>query len=151
MIKGATAFDTCKDLLKMASEKNSIIREILAEVLLVGHLDKKTYVLEHQGSCSRPMKAEYKRVSEASTYSEHMCRLLDGLSDDQQLNMNYLMSFWDVRSKAFAINVFKVGLKISKELDISASVLGTPDVFRKQKIKKANKGKCPKHPYMYHK
>lgn len=91
MIEGDTAFDTYKELFKMAPDKSNIIRSLLAKVLIVGSIDVQEYVLEHQDIHSSLMKANPQGTTEASTHLAHMTRLLDDLSQDQQLTMNYLL------------------------------------------------------------
>lgn len=45
--------------------------------------------------------------------------------------MNYLLSSWEDRSKATAIDAFKVDLKLNKDIRKSASVQGAVSVSRK--------------------
>lgn len=91
MVDGNTAYDTYKVLVDMAPTKSSIMRAILAEVPLVCSIDMEAYVLEHQGIHSRLMKPDPQGTTEASTRPAQMTRLLDGLSPEQQLIMNFLM------------------------------------------------------------
>lgn len=116
----------------MAPDKHCIIRVIIAEVPLLISLDMEAYVLKHQDIHIRLMKAGTKGTSETLTHPAHMSMLLKGLSEEQELTMNYRMSSWDGRSKVFAINVFKVGLKLNKDLGKSASVFGAAAVSGKQ-------------------
>lgn len=106
----------------MAPDKNCIIQCILTKKSLVSTSDVEAHVLEHQDIHSRLRKSDRKGTSESSNHQAHMCRLLDGLSDEQQITMNYLMSAWNDRSKASAINVFKMGLKLNKDLGKSGYV-----------------------------
>lgn len=151
MIEGATANDTNKDLVDMAPEKSSIMISILAGVPIVSTVEMETYVLEHQDIYSRLMKADRQEMTEASTHHANMTRLLDCLSQEQQLTMNYQMSSWEDRSKASAEEEFKVGLKLTKYLGQSTSILGAAAVAGNLKAKlKNNDDKCPKYPYLYH-
>lgn len=79
----------------MAPNKISIMRTILAEVPLVCKIDMESYAIENKYVHSRLMKADPQGTTEAYTNYAHMTRLLDGLSDDQHVNMNYLLSSWE--------------------------------------------------------
>lgn len=91
MIEGSTAYDTYKDLMDMAPDKNTIMT-ILAELQSVCSIYIKEYILQHQSIQSRRMKADPQGITEASTHPAHMTRMLDGQTDDKQITMNYLMS-----------------------------------------------------------
>lgn len=80
-----------------------------------------------------------------------MTRLLDGLTDDQQLAVNYLRSTWEDRSKYSAKDVFKERLKLKKDLGKSVSVPGAATSSGKQQVNKPNEDKFHKHPNLYHK
>lgn len=88
------------------------------------------------------MKADPQGTTEASTHVAHMFRLLEELSEYQQLTMSYLMSCWDDRSKAAGKNLFQVELKLSKDLENQASVLEAAPVSNKQHGKKSSTDKC---------
>lgn len=62
------------------------------------------------------MTADSQGSTEASKHPPHMTRMLDDLSDDQKIIMNYLTSFWDDRGKASAKDVFKLVLKLNINL-----------------------------------
>lgn len=68
-----------------------------------------------------------------------MSRLLGGLSDDQQMTMNYLMSCWEDRSNASAKDVFKVGLKLNKYFGKQVTVFGAGSISNKKTKKSERK------------
>lgn len=70
------------------------------------------------------MKADPMSSAKASTHPAHMDRLLDGITVDQKLSMNYLCSTWEYRSKATSKDVFKVGLKLTNDLGTKNGILG---------------------------
>lgn len=63
--------------------------------------------------------------------------------------MNYFMSSWDDHSKAKSVDVFKVSLKLKKNLGKSASVLGAASVSGKKQDENTG-DKCPKHLFLFH-
>lgn len=83
----------------MEPDKDTIMPTILAEVLDVYSIEIESYILAHQRIHSRLMKADPQGTTEASIHPAHMSRLSYGLSDDQKITMNYLMSCWEYRSK----------------------------------------------------
>ena len=123
MVEDKSAYITHKELVDMAPNKSSIMRAILAEATDVSTHDIKAYVVQHQESHSRLMKADPVGTEEASAHAAHLNRLLDGLSLEQKLAMNYLFSTWEDRTKATAKDVFKVGLKLSNDLSSNDGVL----------------------------
>lgn len=99
MIEGTSAFETYKDIVDKAPEKNIIMRTILTEVPLVCSIDIEAYILSHQSIHSGLMNLN-PNVQPKLHHLSYMTRLLDGLSDCQRLTMQYLKSCWDDRSKA---------------------------------------------------
>lgn len=96
MIEDKSAYITFKELVYMAPEKSFIMRAILAEATDVSTNDKKLYVEEHHQTIhSRLLKADTMGSAEASMHPAHLNRLLDGLSVDQKLAMNYIFSTWE--------------------------------------------------------
>lgn len=71
-------------------------RAILSEATDVSTHDIKTYVIEHQDIHGRMMKEDTMGSAEALTHTAHMNRLLDGLSAEQKLPMDYLFSTWEL-------------------------------------------------------
>lgn len=110
MIESDNAFETFKGLVDMAPDKSAILRAIIGEVPNLSTHDMQEYVVKHQSIHSRLMKADPQGATEASIQPAHLTRLLDGLSTDQQLNIKYIMSSWNDRSRATAKDVFKVEL-----------------------------------------
>lgn len=73
-----------------------------------------------------------------------MVRLLDGLAVDQKLTMNYLMRTWEDHPRASAIDVFKVGPKLTNDLGTKGPVLSAASVTgEKQGKSKTGEDKCP--------
>lgn len=152
MIEGSSAFETYKDLVYMAPDKSSIMRKILAEVLPVCTIYLEAYVMEHQDIHTRLMKADPQIPTEESTHHAHMTRLLNDLRSEQQINMTYIMSCREDRSKESEKDVFKVGLKLAQDLGNSSSILRAAAVSCINKAKSKNgDDKSPKHPYLYQK
>lgn len=80
-----------------------------------------------------------------------MTRLLYGLATDHQLDMNYFITTWYDRSKATATDVFKVGLKLIKDLGNGEGLLQVAAGIGKIQRKKQGGDKCSKHSYLFHK
>lgn len=112
----------------------------------------QAYVLSQQEIHSSLIQANSHATEDESTHKAHMDKHFDGLTAYKNLTMKHLMSTWEDRSKETKIDVFKVGLKLIKDLCTADFVLAAADTARaKQGKPRTGDAKCPKHPYRFHK